>query len=105
MSRFGGRIEDADLPGVLVEPFDGEARLEDPERIERQHSRHGEQVERPITLSQPASSGLTGTLRNHRFRASGFTRHYETFAELMQMIALLALGLARTTGTWALVCT
>ena len=32
--------------------------------------------------------------RNHRFRASGWTRHYVTFAELMQMIALLALGLA-----------
>ena len=54
----------------------------------------GEQVERPLTVNQPSSSGLTGTLRNHRFRASGFTRHYETFAELMQMIALLALGLA-----------
>jgi len=54
----------------------------------------GEQVERPIAISQPVSSGLTGTLHNHRFRASGWTRHYETFAELMQMIALLALGLA-----------
>ena len=54
----------------------------------------GEQVERPLTISRPVPSGLTGTLRNHRFRASGFTRHYETFAELMQMIALLALGLA-----------
>jgi carbon starvation protein CstA len=28
------------------------------------------------------------------FRASGWTRHYQTFAELLQMIALLALGLA-----------
>jgi O-antigen ligase/polysaccharide polymerase Wzy-like membrane protein len=55
---------------------------------------HGEQIERPLTLSQPVSSGLTGNLHNHRFRASGWTRHYDTFAELMQMIALLALGLA-----------
>jgi O-antigen ligase len=57
----------------------------------------GEQIERPLTaltLRQPASSGLTGSQHNHRFRASGWTRHYETFAELMQMIALLALGLA-----------
>ena len=54
----------------------------------------GEQVERPLTISQPTSSGLTGTLHNHRFRASGWTRHYETFAELMQIIAQLALGLA-----------
>jgi hypothetical protein len=54
----------------------------------------GEQIERPLTISQPASSGLTGNQHNHRFRASGWTRHYETFAELMQMIAQLALGLA-----------
>ena len=54
----------------------------------------GEQVERPLTISQLAPSGLTGVEHNHRFRASGGTRHYETFAELMQMIALLALGLA-----------
>src|SRR3569832_948717 len=54
----------------------------------------GEQVERSFTLAQPANSGILGTEHNHRFRASGFTRHYETFAELMQMIALLALGLA-----------
>jgi O-Antigen ligase/PDZ domain len=55
----------------------------------------GEQVERPgmvLTPGQP--SGITGSHRNHQFRASGWTRHYQTFAELMQMIALLALGLA-----------
>lgn len=54
----------------------------------------GEQIERPLTLTQTRSSGLTGSEHNHRFRASGWTRHYETFAELIQMIALLALGLA-----------
>ena len=54
----------------------------------------GEQVERFFWLRQASASGLTGTEHNHRFRASGWTRHYVTFAELMQMIALLALGLA-----------
>jgi O-antigen ligase len=54
---------------------------------------HGEQIERPLTVTQPLS-GLTGSEHNHRFRASGWTRHYETFAELIQMIALVALGLA-----------
>jgi len=54
----------------------------------------GEQVERFFWLRQTSASGLTGTEHNHRFRASGWTRHYETFAELIQMIAQLALGFA-----------
>ena len=60
----------------------------------------GEHVERPGMVLNPAQhqqtspSGVTGSHRNHQFRASGWTRHYQTFAELMQMIALLALGLA-----------
>ena len=58
----------------------------------------GEHVERAVTLTsgqQSASpSGVTGTERNHHFRASGWTRHYETFAEIIQIIAQLALGLA-----------
>ena len=54
----------------------------------------GEQVERSVTIAQPAPSGVIGTERNHRFRASGWTRHYQTFAELLSMIALLGLGLA-----------
>src|SRR5215213_3402180 len=54
----------------------------------------GEQVERLLTLTQSSTSGIAGSERNHRFRASGWTRHYVTFAELMQMIAQLALGLA-----------
>ena len=55
----------------------------------------GEQVERPgLTVTPSQTSGIAGSDRNHRFRASGFTRHYETFAEIMQMIALVALGLA-----------
>jgi O-Antigen ligase len=55
---------------------------------------HGEQVERPMVLGESSSSGIVGSERSHRFRASGWTRHYETFAELLQMIAQLALGLA-----------
>ena len=39
-------------------------------------------------------SGITGSRSSHRFRASGWTRHYETFAEVLQIIAQLALGLA-----------
>jgi O-antigen ligase len=58
----------------------------------------GEHVERPglvVNLAeQPSPSGLTGTDHNHRFRASGWTRHYETFSEVIQIIALLALGFA-----------
>ena len=54
----------------------------------------GEQVERSLTLAHSETSGVIGNERNHRFRASGWTRHYQTFAELMQIIALLSLGLA-----------
>ena len=60
----------------------------------------GEHVERSgviLTIdSQRAASpsGVVGSSRTHRFRASGFTRHYETFCELLQMIAQLALGIA-----------
>jgi hypothetical protein len=60
----------------------------------------GEHVERPgLVLSSseqqsPSPSGMTGSLRSHRFRASGWTRHYETFAEVIQIIAQLSLGFA-----------
>jgi len=60
----------------------------------------GEHVERPgmvltTDVQQLGSpSGITGSSRSHRFRASGWTRHYETFSELLQMIAQLALGIA-----------
>lgn len=61
---------------------------------------HGEHVERPGLLvteaakSQLSPSGITGTKRSHRFRASGWTRHYETYSEIIQILAQLALGLA-----------
>lgn len=60
----------------------------------------GENAERPGFAIAPAQqqqaspSGLTGSERSHRFRASGWTRHYVTFAEMLQMIAQLGLGLA-----------
>ena len=60
----------------------------------------GEHVERPGLTLTPESqrfatpSGITGNSRTRRFRASGWTRHYETFAELLQIIAQLSLGLA-----------
>lgn len=61
---------------------------------------HGEHVERPGMMLTPevqqlsSPSGITGSSRSHRFRASGWTRHYETFSELLQMIAQLAFGIA-----------
>lgn len=39
-------------------------------------------------------SGIVGGGRTHRFRASGWTRHYQTYAEVLQIIAQLALALA-----------
>jgi O-antigen ligase len=44
--------------------------------------------------STPGPSGLQGSGHTHRFRASGWTRHYETFCETLQILAQLALGLA-----------
>ncbi len=61
---------------------------------------HGEHVEWPDLLvteemkRAPTPSGIVGGGRTHSFRASGWTRHYETFAESLQIIAQLALGFA-----------
>lgn len=60
----------------------------------------GEHVEwlGPVVTAEmklrPAPSRLSGTHSTHRFRASGWTRHYATFAEVLQMLAQLALGFA-----------
>lgn len=60
----------------------------------------GEHVERPGMIVTEAAkrrtspSGITGTKASHRFRASGWTRHYETYSEILQILAQLALGLA-----------
>jgi hypothetical protein len=45
-------------------------------------------------LNNSNPSGITGGGSTHRFRASGWTRHYETFAEVLQIIAQFALGFA-----------
>jgi hypothetical protein len=60
----------------------------------------GEHVERTSLIISndlkqlDAPSGLKGKHPAHRFRASGWTRHYETFSEILQIVAQLALGLA-----------
>ncbi len=59
----------------------------------------GEHAERAGFLVTPelkassAPSGILGSQRSHRFRASGWTGHYATFAEVLQVLAQLALGL------------
>jgi hypothetical protein len=61
---------------------------------------HGEHVEWPGAVvteemrAAPSPSGIKGGGRTHSFRASGWTRHYETFAEVLQIAAQLALGFA-----------
>jgi hypothetical protein len=47
-----------------------------------------------VSWRESSASGLSGSNPTHRFRASGWTRHYETYAEIIQIIAQLALGLA-----------
>lgn len=71
------------------------------ERVKLSVISRGEHVEWPgavVTDEMRAAaspSGITeGGGRTHSFRASGWTRHYETFAEVIQIIAQLALGLA-----------
>jgi O-antigen ligase len=60
----------------------------------------GEHVERTGMIVtdevriRPSPSGISGTRSSHRFRASGWTRHYETYSEIIQILAQLALGLA-----------
>ena len=61
---------------------------------------HGEHADWPgfvVTERLKAGtspSGIAGTNRLHRFRASGWTMHYEYFAEILQILAQLSLGLA-----------
>jgi hypothetical protein len=42
--------------------------------------------------TRPQPSGLSGSRPTHRFRASGWTRHYQTYADILQMLANIALG-------------
>jgi O-antigen ligase len=59
----------------------------------------GEHGERTLTVTdemkaRPSPSGVKSYGPTRRFRASGWTRHYETFSETLQILAQLALGLA-----------
>ncbi len=59
----------------------------------------GEHGERVITVTdemkaRASPSGIRSSGPTRRFRASGWTRHYETFSETLQILAQLALGLA-----------
>lgn len=60
----------------------------------------GEHLERPGLIVSEATkrlaspSGIVGDKPTHRFRASGWTRHYSTYAEIIQALAQLAFGLA-----------
>ena len=59
----------------------------------------GEHIERPGLVvtdtikRRPSPLGIVGSSPTHRFRASGWTRHYETYSEILQILAQLALGL------------
>lgn len=71
------------------------------ERLRLSVVSRGEHVEWPgavvgeETRAARSPSGITeGGGRTHSFRASGWTRHYETFAEVLQIVAQLALGFA-----------
>jgi hypothetical protein len=60
----------------------------------------GEHGERPGFVvtdemkARPSPSGIESSGPTHRFRASGWTRHYETFSETLQILAQLSFGLA-----------
>jgi hypothetical protein len=59
----------------------------------------GEHAERAVAVTGEAKaraspSGISSDGPTRRFRASGWTRHYETFSETLQILAQLALGLA-----------
>lgn len=60
----------------------------------------GEHLERPGLIASDAikkrvaPAGIVGSKSTHRFRASGWTRHYETYSEILQILAQLAFGLA-----------
>jgi O-antigen ligase/polysaccharide polymerase Wzy-like membrane protein len=71
------------------------------ERLKLSVISRGEHVEWPGAVvseemrAAPTPSGITeGGGRTHSFRASGWTRHYETFAEVLQIVAQFALGFA-----------
>jgi O-Antigen ligase len=70
------------------------------ERLPVSIIKQGEHDDRPGFIvtdemkARPAPSGIKSNGPTHRFRASAWTRHYETFSETLQILAQLALGLA-----------
>ncbi|MDQ2855069.1 MAG: O-antigen ligase family protein [Acidobacteriota bacterium] len=70
------------------------------ERLSVSAITHGEHAEWPGLVvtermqAHPSPSGISGSERLHRFRASGWTGHYAYFAEILQILAQLSLGLA-----------
>ncbi|MBV9928808.1 MAG: O-antigen ligase family protein [Acidobacteria bacterium] len=85
-----------------VEEIDEAIRRTPPgERLKLSVISRGEHVEWPgavvneeLRAAASPSGIVEGGGRTHSFRASGFTRHYETFAEVLQVVAQLALGFA-----------
>jgi hypothetical protein len=69
------------------------------ERLSMSFISRGEHAEWPGFIvtdemkARPSPSGIRAAGATHRFRASGWTRHYETFCETLQILAQLALGL------------
>ena len=45
-------------------------------------------------LKRASPSGIVGNQATHRCRSSGWTRHYSTYAEILQFLVQLAFGLA-----------
>jgi hypothetical protein len=71
------------------------------ERVRLSVVSRGEHVEWPgavVTEEVRGAASPSGIVegggRTHSFRASGWTRHYETFAEVLQIVAQFALGFA-----------
>jgi O-antigen ligase/polysaccharide polymerase Wzy-like membrane protein len=92
--RIGGRriYSVADIDQVIKD-------TPDQTRLTLSVISQGEHLERPglivtETIKNLASpSGVAGSKPTHRFRSSGWTRHYETYSEILQILAQLALGL------------
>lgn len=70
------------------------------ERLPVSIIKQGEHGERPGFIvtdemkARSSPSGIKSAGVTRRFRASGWTRHYETFSETLQILAQLALGFA-----------
>ena len=92
--RIGGRrvYSVADIDAAIKDSGDGA-------NVTVSVISQGEHVERPGLIVTDAiknaasPSRIAGRNPTHRFRASGWTRHYGTYSEILQIIAQVALGL------------